>query len=66
VEISCLDWLLKENGGMGNKRKTKTNDDGLDDVRWIWKTLRRGRPVRLLAMWDICDAEAQNPSFVAS
>ena len=30
-------------GGDANRRKTKTDDAGLDDDRWIWKAQRKGQ-----------------------
>lgn len=32
----------RNNGGSENKRKTKTDDVRLDEVRWIWNAERRG------------------------
>jgi len=36
------DSYQRENGGKGNKRKTKTDDAGLDDGGRLWKVERIG------------------------
>ena len=36
----------RKNGGKENNRNTKTDDAGLDDVRWIWEVDRSGQTVR--------------------
>ena len=45
--FDCLIDYRRENGGKENKRKTKTDDAGLDEGRWLWKGERRGQTTNL-------------------